>query len=105
IFGRREPATERPVNVSAMVRAARNDLYGNALNETLIARPGTWLTRFSVYLDNRGFDGAVNGLAAMLGGSSGRLSRLQTGFVRSYALSMLAGSFLLVGALLVVRYS
>ena len=105
IFGRREPAVQRPRDVSAVVRAARNDLYGNALNENLVARPGTWLTRFSVYFDNRGFDGAVNGLAAMLGGSSSRLSRLQTGFVRSYALSMLAGSFLLVGALLVVRFA
>jgi len=105
LFGRREPAVQRPLQVSPLVRAARNDLYGNALNEALVARPGTWLTRFSVYLDNRGVDGAVNGLAALLGGSSGRLSRLQTGFVRSYALSMFVGAFLLVGTLLVVRFS
>jgi NADH-quinone oxidoreductase subunit L len=75
------------------------------LNETLVARPGLWFTRFSVYLDSRGVDGAVNGLAAALGGGSGRLRRLQTGFVRSYALSMLAGSFVLVAALLMVRFS
>lgn len=105
LFGRREPATVRPVQVSALVRAARNDLYGNALNDTLIARPGTWLTRSAVYLDNRGFDGAVNGIAALLGGTSGRLSRMQTGFVRSYALSMFVGSFLLVSTLLVVRFA
>jgi NADH-quinone oxidoreductase subunit L len=58
-----------------------------------------------VYLDNRGVDGVVNGTAALLGGSSGRLRRLQTGFVRSYALSMLFGSVLVVGALLVVRFA
>ncbi|WP_116041763.1 NADH-quinone oxidoreductase subunit L [Amycolatopsis palatopharyngis] len=105
LFGRRDTSVERPREVSAVVRAARNDLYGNAINENLVARPGVWLTRFSVYLDNRGVDGAVNGMAALLGGTSGRLRRMQTGFVRSYALSMLGGSFLLVAALLLVRFA
>ncbi|MGH3431725.1 MAG: proton-conducting transporter membrane subunit, partial [Thermocrispum sp.] len=102
--GRKDTPVERPQRVGAVVRAARNDLYGNTLNETLLARPGIWLSRALVYVDNRGVDGAVNGLAAMLGGGSGRLRRLQTGFVRSYALSMLVGGFLLVGALLMVRF-
>ena len=56
-----------------------------------------------VFVDNRGIDGAVNGLAALIGGTSGRLRRLQTGFVRSYALSMFAGAAVLVGAMLLVR--
>jgi len=103
--GRKEVPVERPERVSVLVRAARNDLYGNTLNETLVARPGTWLARASVYVDNRGVDGAVNGLSALLGGASGRLRRLQTGFVRSYALSMLGGTFLIVAALLLVRFS
>jgi NADH-quinone oxidoreductase subunit L len=105
LFGRRETSLERPRNVSALVTAARKDLYGNAINENLFARPGVWITRFSVYFDNRGVDGAVNGMAALLGGTSGRLRRTQTGFVRSYALSMLGGSFLLVAALLLVRFA
>lgn len=103
--GRKDVPVERPERVSAVVKAARNDLYGNTLNETLVARPGTWLARALVYVDNRGVDGAVNGLAAGLGGGSGRLRRLQTGFVRSYALSMLGGTFLLLAALLLVRFS
>ena len=41
--------------------------------------------------------------SAASGGSSGRMRRLQTGFVRSYALSMFVGAVLLVGALLLVR--
>jgi NADH-quinone oxidoreductase subunit L len=105
IFGRRNVPLERPERVPVLVRAARADLYGNALNENLVARPGIWLTRALVYVDNRGVDGAVNGLSAALGGSSGRLRRLQNGFVRSYALSMLGGSFLIVAALLLVRFS
>ncbi|MGW3962158.1 NADH-quinone oxidoreductase subunit L [Amycolatopsis sp. NPDC005003] len=102
---RRDVPVEQPQRVSFVTRAARKDLYGNALNETLVARPGTWLSRALVYVDNRGVDGAVNGLAAGLGGGSGRLRRLQTGFVRSYALSMLGGTFLLLAALLLVRFS
>ena len=103
--GRRSVPVVRPERVSFPVRAARRDLYGNALNETLFARPGTWLTRFLVFVDNRGVDGLVNGIAATLGGSSGRMRRMQTGFVRSYALSMLGGSILVVAALLLVRFS
>jgi NADH-quinone oxidoreductase subunit L len=88
---------------SVLTRAARRDLYQDALNESLLMRPGQYLTRFLVFFDNRVVDGGVNGLAALLGGTSGRFRRLQTGFVRSYALSMFAGAALLVGAMLLVR--
>ena len=56
-----------------------------------------------MYFDNRGVDGLVNPLAATVGGTSGRMRKAQTGFVRSYALSMFVGAVLLVGALLLVR--
>jgi NADH-quinone oxidoreductase subunit L len=88
---------------TAATRAARADLYGDAFNESVLMRPGQWLTRLSVYFDSRGVDGLVNGLAATIGGTSGRMRKLQTGFVRSYALSMLIGAVLLVAGLLVVR--
>jgi NADH-quinone oxidoreductase subunit L len=104
VVGRRPTPVNRPEPVSLPVRAARRDLYANAINETLIARPGTWLSRALVYVDNKGVDGVVNGTAALLGGSSGRMRRLQTGFVRSYAMSMLGGTVLLVAALLAVRF-
>jgi NADH-quinone oxidoreductase subunit L len=81
---------------------ARRDLYGDALNEALFMRPGQWLTRLAVFFDNRGIDGVVNGLAAGIGGTSGRLRRIQTGFVRSYALSIFIGAAVLVGAWFVV---
>ncbi|MBB4911274.1 NADH-quinone oxidoreductase subunit L [Actinophytocola algeriensis] len=105
VVGRRDVPVVKPEPVSFPVRAARRDLYGNALNEALVARPGTWLTRALVYVDNKGVDGLVNGIAAGFGGSSGRLRRMQTGFVRSYAASMLAGSILVLIAFLAVRYA
>jgi NADH-quinone oxidoreductase subunit L len=98
----------RPVPLTApkgnfAVTFARRDLYGDAVNESLLMRPGQWLTRLAVYFDNRGVDGVVNGLAAGIGGTSGRLRRVQTGFARSYALSMFVGAALVVGALFLVR--
>ena len=63
-------------------------------------RPGQYLTRSLVYVDNRGVDGAVVGTAAAVGRLSARLRRWQTGFVRSYALSMLVGAAIVVVAML-----
>jgi NADH-quinone oxidoreductase subunit L len=88
---------------SPLTVAARKDLYGDTINESVFMRPGQWLTRLSVYFDNRGVDGLVNTTAALIGGTSGRWRRLQTGFVRSYALSMFFGAALLVALLLAVR--
>jgi len=100
--GRREVPVTAPVRVSPVVRAARNALYADTINESLFMRPGQWLTRALVFFDNRGVDGAVNGMAATLGGSSARLGRTQTGFVRTYALGMLGGAVLVAAALLAV---
>jgi NADH-quinone oxidoreductase subunit L len=100
--GRREVPTTAPARVSPVVAAARQALYADAVNESLLMRPGMWLTRALVWLDNRGVDGVVNGAAAALGGSSSRLGRAQTGFVRSYALGMLGGAVLVAGALVAV---
>jgi NADH-quinone oxidoreductase subunit L len=101
---RRDIPREAPAG-SPLTVLARRDLYGDALNEAVLMRPGQYLTRTLVWLDNRGVDGLVNGLAALFGGLSGRLRRFQTGFVRSYALSMVFGAAFVVVALLAVRLS
>jgi NADH-quinone oxidoreductase subunit L len=102
MYGRVPVPAEAPAG-SFPVVAARKDLYGDAFNESVLMRPGSWLTRLSVYFDNRGIDGLVNSIAALIGGTSGRGRRFQTGFVRSYALYMFVGAGLLVAGLLVVR--
>ncbi|MGI8667726.1 MAG: NADH-quinone oxidoreductase subunit L [Jatrophihabitans sp.] len=103
-FGLRPvPATQPAGNLVTV--AARRNIYADAFNETVLMRPGQWLVRGLVFFDNRGVDGAVNTLAAGLGGGSGRLRRIQTGFVRSYALSMLAGAAVILAVLLGVRFS
>jgi NADH-quinone oxidoreductase subunit L len=102
MYGRRTVPETAP-HGSFVTVAARKDLYGDAVNESLLMRPGQWLTRLSVFFDNRGVDGLVNTLAAAMGGTSGRVRRVENGFVRSYALLMFFGAALLVGALLLVR--
>jgi NADH-quinone oxidoreductase subunit L len=99
----RVPVPETAPRGNLLTVAARNELYGNTINESLVMRPGQWLTRLLVYFDNRGLDGLVNSLAALVGGTSGRWRRLQTGFVRSYALSMFFGAVVVVALLLAVR--
>ncbi|HEX6403875.1 MAG TPA: NADH-quinone oxidoreductase subunit L [Pseudonocardiaceae bacterium] len=105
VIGRNPVPVVRPERVSVPVAAARADLYANAINEAIIARPGTWLTRALVFVDNKGIDGIVNGTAALLGGTSGRLRRLQTGFVRSYALGMLGGGIVVIAFLVAVSFA
>jgi NADH-quinone oxidoreductase subunit L len=76
---------------SVLTRAARRDLLQDDVNEAAFMRPGQYLTRSLVYVDSRGIDGAVGGTAASVGATAERLRLLQTGFVRSYAASMLGG--------------
>jgi NADH-quinone oxidoreductase subunit L len=92
LFGpRREIPVTQPANASFLTMAGRNDLYGDAFNEAVFMRPGQQLTAGLVRLENSGIDGAVNGTATTIGGMSARLRRVQNGFVRSYALTMMLG--------------
>ena len=102
-YSRKPVPLTPPVAVTPFTVAARRNLYLDALNETVLMRPGQYLTRLLVYADSRGIDGAVGAMAAGIGGSSSRLRRLQNGFVRSYALLMFGGAALVIAGLLVVR--
>jgi NADH-quinone oxidoreductase subunit L len=101
LFRRGTALVEQPAG--PVVTAARKNLYVDAFNEAVFEKPGSWLSRALVYVDNKGVDGVVNGLAALVGGGSGRLRRMQTGYVRSYALSILTGALLVLGAFLAVQ--
>jgi NADH-quinone oxidoreductase subunit L len=102
LYWRAEVPVVAPVG-SPLTRAARRDLYQDDVNEAVLMRPGQYLTRSLVFFDNRGVDGAVGGLAALIGGTSARVRRVQNGFVRSYALTMLAGVVVILGAVWVVQ--
>lgn len=105
VFYRREPiAAETPADssVSFFARAGRHELYGNELNDAVVVRPVTHLTRLLVWFDGKGIDGFVTGLADRLGDTSQLLRKPQTGYVRSYALTMFAGVAIVVLCLLAV---
>ena len=104
LYGRRPIAGEAPADssVSLATRAGRHELYGNQVNDAVAVRPTRYLTRFLVWLDARGVDGFVTGLADRLGDTSQFLRRPQTGYVRSYALSIFGGALVVVLALLAV---
>jgi NADH-quinone oxidoreductase subunit L len=103
LVGKRDVPREAPQDVSFAVRAARADLYGDAINDGLVVRPGRGLVDGLTTFDRVGVDGVVEGGSAAVGGISGVLRRSQNGFVRSYALSLLGGALLVVLALLAVN--
>ena len=101
-YWRDKVPTTAPVG-SLLTRAARADLYQDQVNEGVFMRPGIHLTRALVFLDKRGIDGAAGGFAALIGGTSSRLRRVQNGLARSYALTMLIGVVVILGAVWVVQ--
>jgi len=103
MYARRRVPAEAPAG-SVLTVAARRDLYGDAFNEQVFMRPGAAATAGLVELDDEVIDGSVNGLAAAIGWLSGAMRMAQTGFARSYALSMFGGAVLVVAAILAVKF-
>jgi len=91
-----------PEKVSEFTIAARKDLYQDILNDRLLVAPGTLLTAGLVRADDRVIDGGVRFVGSFLGATSDALRKVQNGFVRSYALLMLAGLVITVIALWVI---
>jgi NADH-quinone oxidoreductase subunit L len=103
LVGRREVPLTAPRDVSFATRAARADLYGDAINEGVVVNPGRHLVSGLVGMDRHGVDGVLTGGPVAIGAIAGQLRRVQNGFVRSYALSLLGGVLLVVLALLAVN--
>ena len=103
-FARKPVPEERPVAVSPVTRVARKNIFADAFNEAVLMRPGQWLSRALVYVDNG--EWTVRSPAWPPGWAAARhgCGVMQTGFVRSYALSMLAGTVAVLAVLLAVRF-
>jgi NADH-quinone oxidoreductase subunit L len=68
----------------------------------IVDSPVRAFAAFSAYVvDARVVDGAVNGVATLVRLTGGQLRRLQTGYVRNYALGIAAGTALLLGFVVV----
>ncbi len=103
LVGRKPVPAEPPTHVTPLTGPPAASLYGDAFNEAVFMRPGQYLTRALVYFDNRGVDGASTASPPASAALSARLRAAQTGFVRSYALSMFGGAFAILLALVLVR--
>jgi NADH-quinone oxidoreductase subunit L len=103
LVGKREVPRTAPHDVSFATRAARADLYGDAINEGLVIEPSRKLTAGLVTFDRSVVDGLFSGGVTAVAGIGILLRRMQNGFVRSYAVSILAGVLLVVLALLAVN--
>ena len=101
-YGRDEVPVNAPVG-NALTQAARKDLYQDDLNEAIFMWPGIKLVRSVIWTDNELVDGGAMGLGKLTGAASTRLRRLQNGYARSYALTMLAGVVTVLGALWVMN--
>ncbi|MGO9028731.1 MAG: NADH-quinone oxidoreductase subunit L, partial [Acidimicrobiales bacterium] len=75
--------------------------YINELYDAVIGRPGARLAQFtSTVVDGKVIDGAVNGVATLVRRSGSAARRVQTGYVRNYALWIVVGIVVLLGFML-----
>ena len=101
-YATREIPLVAPTPVSPLTGAARRDLYGDAFNETVFMKPGQQLTKSLEVFDTKGIGGVVGSFAVVVTGLSALTRKLQTGFVRSYALVMFVGATLVVATMMAV---
>lgn len=102
-YGQQRIPELAPSGVSPLTTAARADLYGDAFNEAAFMRPGQTLTAGAVALEDNGIDAVGRGVGATVIGLSGWIRRWQNGYVRSYALSMLAGAVVVLALIMAVN--
>ena len=99
---RGELSERAPSEVSIFTRVTRRDLLQDDANEFLFMRPGQKLTQLLVKADESVIDGAVRAVGSSALGSARGMRKLQTGYVRNYALLILIGALVALFAALVV---
>jgi NADH-quinone oxidoreductase subunit L len=103
LVGKREVPRVAPQDVSFVTRAGREELYGNTINDTLVVNPSKHLTTALLATDKYAVDGVLTGGPVAVGLFAGFARRVQNGYVRSYALSILVGALIVALALLAVN--
>ncbi len=101
VFGRKPIPTTAPATSNPVTIAGRNDLFGDAVNHTLVVWPTMRLADGVVGADQRVIDAGADGLAGMFSGLSSQGRKLQTGQVRRYALGLTVG-VLIVGVVMIL---
>jgi NADH-quinone oxidoreductase subunit L len=96
---RREIADKAAAMFPGVYRALLNKYYVDEIYDATIVQPIRIVSQEGLWrgIDVHVIDGAVNGAASIVDGSSSLLRRLQTGSVRAYAGSLLIGVVLILG--------
>ena len=71
--------------------------YLDDIYDAVIARPGQAFARFcATVIEVKVIDGAVNGVGRLTRAAGGSLRKVQTGYVRQYALGIVLGTVVLL---------
>ena len=105
LYGRKPlatPAQPDPLTkLGALYTGSERKWFVDELYQTIIVRPLKWLAAwFAGPVDQGGIDGVVNGAGSLTVGLAGLLRKLQTGYVRTYALWMVVGVAIMLAVLL-----
>jgi NADH-quinone oxidoreductase subunit L len=99
-FARNRTLTDRiAARWPGLHRTLLNKYYVDEVYDAALVRPIGWLADRGLWkvVDVGILDGAVNGVGAVVSGSSAILRRVQTGSLRAYALSILVGAVVILG--------
>jgi len=89
--------SQNPSHAALEPQALRRALYVDDIYDAIIGRPSEAMARFgAAVIETKVIDGAVNGIARLVRSSGGVLRKVQTGFVRQYALVMVVGAVALL---------
>jgi NADH-quinone oxidoreductase subunit L len=96
---RRRLADQLAVRFAAVHRLLSHKYYVDEIYDVAVVQPILIVSREGLWkaIDVRVVDGAVNGVAESVTGSSSLLRRIQTGSVRAYAASLFLGVVLVLG--------
>ncbi len=101
LFWRKPIPATAPESSNPLTLAGRNVLFGDQVNDFLFVQPAGVAARAMDAADAQGLDKAFDGAGHAFAGLSSQLRRLQTGYTRNYALTMLLG-VIVVGAVLIL---
>ena len=92
--------SRRTENPALEPMVLQKSYFIDEIYDAVIGRPSESASRFAAVFDTKVIDGAVNGVARLARGAGGGLRRIQTGFVRQYALGIVIGAVALLAYML-----
>jgi len=96
-WGRYRKGFEYKENKNPLYQLVLHKYYVDEILELVLIRPLLWIGRTaSTWLEGSALDGGSRGVGLLLTGTSGLLRRLQTGYMRNYALAILFGAVLII---------